>query len=188
MWYLESMAEGIMLANGRTALRMTLFALLAAACASGPKVPPAPPPDLGDRLTYSWSPDIQLNARLGTRERLRRLDQIIRGTVDEELARRGYQQIASGSTDMTVSYRILLEHKDTRSLRDYVDYRALGGQASPGGVLGGYTEGTLVIELLDGFSHQPLWQSSSSAVPDPKGQGERLAPIVRSMMAPLPMR
>lgn len=188
MWYLESMAKGIMLANGRTALLMTLFALVAAACASGPKVAPAPPPDLGGRLTYSWSPDIELNPRLGTRERLRRLDHVIRNSVDEELARRGYQQIASGSTQMIVSYRVILEDKNTRSLRDYADYRTLGGQASASGALAGYTEGTLVIELVDGFSRQPLWQSSITAIPDPKGQGERLPGIVREMMAPLPVR
>lgn len=139
-------------------------------------------------MTYTWAPDLQLNPRLGTRERLRRLDQVVRGSIDEELARRGYQQIASGSTDMIVAYRILLEEKDPRSLRDYADYRSLGGQGSAGEVLAGYTEGTLIIELADGSGQQVLWQSSATAIPDVKAQGEGLPTLIREMMAPVPMR
>jgi len=162
--------------------------LTLSACSPNPRVETQPASDLGDRLTYSWAPDIQLNPRLGSRDRLRRLDKTIRSSVDEELARRGYQQIASGSTDMIVTYRVLLEDKDARTLRDYADYRGLGGQSGAGKVLGGYTEGTLVIEILDGFSRQPIWQSSATAIPDPKAQGERLPAVVRQIMAPLPMR
>ena len=155
------------------------------ACTSEAPVPMA---DLGGRLTYSWATDIQMPPRLGTRERLRQIDGIIRNAVDEELARRGYQQVASGPTDMIVLYQVFLDEKNPRSLRDYADYRTRGGEESAGKILGGYTEGTLVIDLLDGSSHQPIWESSAAAIPDPSGQGQRLPALVRQIMTPLPMR
>jgi len=160
-------------------------ALTLSACASEA---PLPLVDLGRRVTYSWDTNIQLPPRLGTRERLRRIDGSIRSSVDEELARRGYQQVASGSTDMIVLYRVFLAEKDAWSVRDYADYRSRGGEESASKILGGYTEGTLVIEILDGYTHQPIWESSATAIPDPKGQGEKLPPIVQQIMAPLPMR
>jgi hypothetical protein len=174
------------LAVPRSQIRLIAAALLTlSACASAPV---EPPPDLGTRLTYSWADDIQLPPRLGTRERLRRVDRIIRDGVDQELARRGYQQIASGSTDMIVLYEVILDEKQPWSLSDYADYRSRGGGASASKILGGYTEGTLVIEILDGFNHQLVWQSSATAIPDPGSQGERLPEIVRQIMAPLPRR
>lgn len=163
------------------------IALVAMAC-GGVKIQPQPGADLGDRLTYSWAPDTALNQRLGTRERLRQLDHALRQAVDEELMRRGYQQIASGGTDMIVTYRVLLEDKSPRSLRDYADYRSEGGTLGVGEALGGYTEGTLIVELIDGPTRQSLWRSSATAIPDIKGQGERLPGVVQEMMAPLPMR
>ena len=159
--------------------------LMVSACASQA---PLPLVELAPRTTYSWDANIQLPPRLGTRERLRRIDRILRDSIDAELARRGYQQIASGSTDMVVLYYVFLEDKDPRSLQDYAQYRSRGGQGSATQVLGGYTEGTLIVEILDGYTLQPIWESSATAIPDPNGQGEGLPSIIAEIMAPLARR
>lgn len=170
-----------------TLLVLPLF--LAAAC-GGPKVqaPPPTPSDLAGRLTYAWAPTADLPGRLGTRERLRLLDTTLRGAVDEEMGRRGYQQIATGEVDLLVTYRVILQDKTPSSLRDYAEYRNTGGQLSAGKVLGGYTEAILIIELLDGRNGQAIWRSSAQAIPDVSGKGERIPGLVREMMAPLPPR
>lgn len=117
------------------------------------------------------------------------LDRNIRFTVDSELARRGYVKASSGAPDFLIGYRADIKEKVINSIRDYYDYRQLGGKdAVTDAYVFGHEEGALTLDVVDGRTRQLVWRASATAVVDPKEREPRIAEALRRMLAQFPSR
>src|SRR5262245_26092118 len=87
------------------------------------------------------------------------LDWQLRGLVDQQMARRGYELVGNDGADLLVDYRIDTRQTATEdTFGSYARYRAEGGEGDLAEAwVQGYQEGTLVIEVSDGKSRQLIW-------------------------------
>lgn len=149
-----------------------------------------PGTDFSRYASYAWR-----NAGAGApqwpaRNERAALDWQIRGLVDQQMARRGYQLVGNDGAALLVDYRIERREVEMNdSFSDYAQYRAAGGQGSPGEAwVQGYEQGTLYIEVSDGKTRQLVWYGSASAVVNPKLREKRVPVAVQRIFERFPAR
>jgi hypothetical protein len=116
------------------------------------------------------------------------LDKRIKASVNGELAKKGYAQNAE-NPDFFVMY-----HTGTESKVDVTDWGygyGYGGYWGGGGVdVYQYTEGTLLLDIIDAKSKQLVWRGMAQGTIDPDAPAERreqrLNEAVTRMLATFP--
>lgn len=147
-----------------------------------------PAANVGVYRTFAWLP-----VKPGIPGEPRRdnvlLDRDIRATVDETLRQKGYAKADSGTPDFLIGYRADIKEKAINSVRDYYEYRQLGGkEAVTDAYVFGHEEGTLSLDVVDGRSGRLVWRASATAVVDPTERKTRIAEALRKMLAQFPSR
>jgi len=171
-----------------------LGAVLLVGCSAGGNVPmqvqaeQSPTADVAAYRTFSW-----LQAPLasnGADDGAAVFDWKLRNAVDTGLLQKGYAKGSNGAADFLVAYDVSLKDKHTEAFQDWVAYRARGGTQGLGNAfMDGYTEGTLVLQVLDGRNRALVWRGAASAVIDPgTGDGRRIDEAVRLLLARFPSR
>ena len=116
---------------------------------------PDTPPDTGDpRFDTPW---------LGTR---------VRTAVNRVLAAKGYQKSTGGSPDFVVGYYLVLKERTT----DFVTINrrfGYGWGGFPETHSDDYTQGTLLIDVIDPKTMQLMWRGSASGVVDRTASREK---------------
>ena len=144
------------------------LALLAPGCATAPPEPEsmrAPDVDFSAFRTYGWAPS---DSAAGTDQPLQLLDQNLRRSISEELARRGYVPAGDATPDLLIAYRTASkEQVESSPVRIGIGVGSWGG--SGGGSVGvsssslrNYREGTLVIHAIDAARNAEVWQGRIS--------------------------
>jgi hypothetical protein len=86
-----------------------------------------------------------------------------------------------------IGYRANIKEKEINSIRDYYDYRQLGGKdAVTDAYVFGHEEGTLGLDVLDGRTQQLVWRAAATAVVDPKERQDRITEALRRMLLQFP--
>jgi hypothetical protein len=143
-------------------------ALLVAGCTSTPPEPEsmrAPEVDFSAFRTYGWAPS---ESAAGTDQPLQLLDQNLRRSISEELARRGYVPAGDATPDLLIAYQTASkEQVESSPVRIGIGVGSWGG--SGGGSVGvsssslrNYREGTLVIHAIDAARNAEVWQGRIS--------------------------
>jgi len=147
--------------------------------------------------TYAWLPkegDIIVE---GTRTSNDIVAKRVKESVDAQLAEQGYRQAEDGQADFLVGYHVGLAGKiDASFVNTYYGY-GVGGWYGPwvGGVYSNtyvdeYTEGTLIIDVVDAEANQLVWRGTAQAEvserTSPKERRERIAEAVRRILAKFP--
>jgi len=141
--------------------------------------------------SYAWEPhSLELSDRLIDTDLLRVR---VQRAVDSELERKGFAPAAEGTTpDLRVEY-----HVSSREKVDLVTFPSSWGYG-PGWYWGigtevqarEYTQGTLVLDFVDGATKQLVWRGTASAeitgsrTPDERAR--RVDEAVREILAPFP--
>jgi hypothetical protein len=152
----------------RTFVRVAALALLVVGCATAPPEPEsmrAPDVDFSAFRTFGWAPSESV---AGTDEPLQLLDQNLRKSIAEELARRGYVLAGDGPPELLIAYRTASkEQVESSPVRIGIGVGSWGG--SGGGSVGvsssslrNYREGTLVIHAVDAARNLEVWQGRIS--------------------------
>jgi hypothetical protein len=112
----------------------------------------------------------------------------VRNAVDGGLLQKGYAKGTNGTADFLVAYDVSLKNKHTEAFSEWFEYRARGGNQGLGNAfMDGYTEGTLVLQVIDGKNRGLVWRGAASAVIDPgTGDGRRIDEAVRLLLARFP--
>ena len=156
--------------------RALAFAVLAAALAEcstvAGKTKICPAFHASDYLRYQWATPAPVVVADEERERdAAVLEWTVRHTVDQQLAAKGYEQIAAGNPDFLVDFGIRLEEKATDTFGEYIKYRDEGGKQELGpAYVFGYQESSLVLEVTDVRSGKLLCRGAARKVLD-DGQG-----------------
>jgi hypothetical protein len=118
------------------------------------------------------------------------LDWQIRALIDQQMAGRGYALVGNDGATLLVDYRIDTREVDMNdSFGDYAQYRAAGGEASPGEAwVQGYEQGTLYVEVSDAKTRQLVWYGSASAVVNPELREKRMPVAIQRIFERFPAR
>jgi hypothetical protein len=138
-----------------------------------------PPPE---HPTGTVEAEIQRNSLLDSR---------IKGAVNDQLAAKGYQS-NSEQPDILLTY-----HTGTKDKIDVTDWGYGYGPHGYGGWYGGggmdvyqYTEGTLILDIIDADTKNLVWRGSMQGTLDPGASTEkreaRIKDAVAKMMANYP--
>lgn len=149
-----------------------------------------PSADFGRYASYAWASAPAQGAQWPARDDRTAFDWQVRKLVDQQLAARGYGRAAAGSADFLVDYRVSQQEKVMNdSFGEYARYRSEGGREGLGETwVGGYQEGTLLIEATDARSRGLVWYGSATAVVNPKLRQERLPVAVGKIFESFPAR
>lgn len=178
----------------RRRTRALAFAVLAAALAgcstAAVKTKSAPAFDASAYLRYQWATPAPVVVADEERERdAAVLEWTVRHTVDQQLAAKGYEQIAAGNPDFLVDFGIRLEEKATDTFGEYIKYRDEGGKQELGpAYVFGYQESSLVIEVTDARSGKRLWRGAARTVLDDGQDVTKIENAVNEMLAGFPGR
>lgn len=147
----------------------------------------APGMSLARYRTYAWKTrGVQVSdpSRLGE---LGERDWRIRTAVDEELRTRGLM-VRPNDPELLVDYRTDFKFKETETIRDYREYRQLGGTDSPGEAnVVGYQEATLTVLLLEPGSGRVLWHGAARGVAwQSEDPPSRLREAIRQIFKEIP--
>jgi len=158
-----------------------------------------PGTDFSNLKTYQWAsqgpqktgdPRVDDNSLLHIR---------IKTAVDSELALKGFQKRITAAPDFVVNYHVSAKDKtDVQSFGPthygsgyYGGYRRAGG-GFPGShsVYGSgtvttfhYTEGTLLIDIIDPKAKKLLWRGTGTKVVDPNATSEQKTATVKDAVA-----
>lgn len=118
------------------------------------------------------------------------LDRDVRRAIDDQLARRGYVQVASPDADLLVDYRVGVRRKELNDrMGEYSRYRAEGGTGGWGDVwMGGYREGELSVLVADARTRSWVWQGTATAVANPSLRAKRLPKAAARIFEGFPAR
>ena len=131
--------------------------------------------------TYAWLP-VTVSVNVGELKARRFMT-----AVDNELATLGYQKTTEDA-DFLVNV-----HGATQQQTDVTSYGY--GYGRWGGGAGGvdvdtYTEGTLILDFVDGQSKEMFWRGTANAIVDPGQSAEKqeakFASIAQQMLAEFP--
>jgi hypothetical protein len=178
---------------------LALSLALASGCASPVKVSSDYDPgvDFSALTTWAWAPD-EPRGEGGPGNRL--LTDRVTAAVERTLAARGYRQ-AQASPDFLVAFTFGAQEKlDVRSSPNTGVYYGGGYRGRRGGVYTGwggstvdvkqYTEGTLVIDILEPGGQQLVWRGTGSArirdEKDPEKRIQRVNDAVDRILAQFP--
>jgi hypothetical protein len=175
------------------AVVVVALVLAMAACAAPPlriESEQAAATDLGRLRTYAWLPT-DTPKMAATRE-------TVAPHVDRQLQAKGYA-LAAGAPDFQVSSEIVVERKVETSRLDVSvpgqpGYRAPGGPVAPQTIstVREYSEGTLIITVVDPASKRPIWRGWAEAQirpsATPQQRSARLAEAVEKILERFPSR
>ncbi|MBM4243750.1 MAG: DUF4136 domain-containing protein [Deltaproteobacteria bacterium] len=139
---------------------------------------------------YQWATPVPIVIADEERERdAAVLEWTVRHAVDQQLAAKGYQQIAAGNPDFLVDFGIRLEEKSTDTFGEYIAYRDAGGRQELGpAYVFGYEESAVLLEVTDARSGARLWHGSARTVLDDGQDVTRIESAVTKLMAEFPSR
>ncbi len=132
--------------------------------------------------TYAW---IEEDASRGTNPSINNplVDRRIRNAVDSELIRRGYQRVSSGNPDFRIRYHVIGTDKvEIQSGSSYGYYRYGYGNDVYSYE---YTEGTLVIDIIDGKDNRLIWRGWARKALDDNPHPEQVDMYVRQAVQKL---
>lgn len=122
-----------------------------------------PDQDFSGLQTYEWKEGaggVRGELRL---EGNRMLDRRIKSIIDEALHDRGYRRVEGGNPDFQIGYVAALEGKVAYgTVDDYFRYRRRAVWVT-GVETVEYDEGTLVLDISDGSTGDPIWRGSAEA-------------------------
>jgi hypothetical protein len=148
-----------------------------AGCASmGVHTELAPEANLAGYHSYAWLPAGDASEPQSI------IDQSVRATLREELARKGLVDVGAGRPDFLVGYHVLQEHKV--AVTDWGN--GVYGWAPE---VRAYTAGTLVVDFIDPRSNRVFWRVSASHAIEPPGlvDVDRLRKAAQDMVARYPI-
>jgi hypothetical protein len=156
-----------------------------------------PATDFAKYKTYQWLPGTSKIA--GRDERYDDLlDQRVRDAVGKELTAKGYQLRADGAPDFLVTYQAAVQDKiDVRVINDYYGgygyagyYGYRGGWMVPRTETYQYSQGTLVIDIIDAAARRVIWhgtvQAEVNLQQDPQKRIARLNEAVHKVLEQFP--
>jgi hypothetical protein len=142
------------------------LAVLAGAACSTVKVDTISAPGEAERAsayrTYAWLP--QPENRDANHHPL--LEGVVRQSVDEELAAKGYQHVTAGKPDFLVGWHASRQTKvDVQSVDSYYGVGWDWGWAAgpPQNYVTEYQQGTLIIDVVDGAANKLVWRGTAEA-------------------------
>jgi hypothetical protein len=162
--------------RGNQPLRPCAIALLFALVGCSPVTvrSAAPGADFSTRHTYAWEPNPQMGGTLDDSI----AGQDIHVAVNQALEARGFQPADGQAPDFLVDYHVTLQRQT---------------QIEGGGRWGwvstyNYTEGTLIVALVDPSTKLFLWRGDTQAVVSPSGGAEQqnIQTAVQKMFANFP--
>jgi hypothetical protein len=159
------------MAGGNQVTRTAFLLLLLGACASSIDVKTSgdPDADFSGLETYAWGDRPLLDPGFDAEF----VDGIVRGTVDRELAARGFRLVSTGDPDFVVSYSAVLQRKVTRAdeedaatagyyEREQRDRLRITEKSEEQVDVHEYTEGRLILDMVDPGTHTLLWRGKAS--------------------------
>ena len=140
--------------------------------------------------TYKWAID-PANASGNLLLKNQLIGKRVKNAVDNELKAKGLTAVTSGGADLFVASH--LTTKDKLNITDW-GYRWGPGPYygyGPNVDVNQYTEGTLVVDLIDGKSNELVWRgvatgAISSTPPPPEELEARINDIIGSILAEYP--
>ncbi len=166
-------------------------ALVASACASGISVNSDfdPQANFSSYRTFAWMPlprntDYRLNNDL--------VDGRIRSAIENQLQANGYQLGPAEGADFKVGYHAALEGKmDVRTINTYYGYGwEQWSTISSQTYVDEYTEGTLVVDIVDAKSNELVWRGSGQGEvrerADPDERTRRINDAIAKILAEFP--
>src|SRR5688572_2059292 len=140
--------------------------------------------------TYAWRSASAARPEWPARDDRTALDWRIRSLVDREMLRRGFTGAGARDAGLLIDYHI--RTRDTAiedQFGEYARYRAEGGRQGWGDAwVGGYREGTLVIEASDRRTGELVWYGAATAVVNPELREKRLPIAVERIFERFPAR
>ncbi|MHB8483116.1 MAG: DUF4136 domain-containing protein [Nitrospiria bacterium] len=126
-----------------------------------------PSADFSSLHTYTWLPD-----HTGKIEFPRPddplLDHQIRNDVENQMSARGFQKGLPEKVDFYIVYHVSMDKMSHPDLNSFLDYAGTGPDGSPSSPSMGqesfvnqYTEGSLIIDIIDRKTLRLLWRGSS---------------------------
>ena len=173
-------------------LTAVALSLALAACAAPMHIDAEQTPgaDLERFRTYQWLPSD--NAKTTA------IREAVAPHVDHELRAKGYRA-AAGDPDFQVGSEFVIENK-IQLTKINMSLHGVPGTRAPGGAMGGqqfttvreFSEGTLIITVVDPRSKAPVWRGWAEATLNPKAnphdRAARLAEAVNKILAQFPSR
>jgi hypothetical protein len=147
--------------------------------------------------TYAWLKQEANFVEDGKHVRADLAAKRIRTAINVTLAEKGYEQLSSGSADFLVGYHVALHGKiETSNINNYYGYGWGHWHGSGGGVVHSesytreFTEGALVIDIVDGAKNELAWRGSARAEvkrqENPEKSQQRIDEAVRKILATFP--
>ena len=146
--------------------------------------------DLSAYATYEWSTDQEADSGHPLAEGSA-LDRRLQGVARNLLAKRGLAPVPDGEPDLWIRcFAIAQEMQEIGGVkRDMGGGVAWIGDPGAHGVTA-YRQGTLIIELVDAETEEPLWAGWASdavpTVPDPAKVGKKAEKALKKIFKQLP--
>jgi len=165
--------------------RPVLLVLALAACSSSMKVRSGADPhfDFAAVKSYGWLPSPDSG---DPRIHDERLEQRVTAAVDKDLQAKGYRLVTEGADFMVRYHAVLQERTTVERLNATFDYNGVWTPEFTPAMGQGeaytrpYTQGTLVLDILDTRSHRLVWRASAQTEVDLRRAGsEKGARVVR---------
>jgi len=143
--------------------------------------------NFSDLKTYKWSAEGPAKTGDSRIDGNTLLDGRLRSAIDSALSVKGYQKVSSGRPDFWVNYHV--------SAKDKTDVESFGpnyygGSYYGGGYRGGrysgaypmhgggvttfhYTEGTLLIDIIDPSTKHLIWRGTGTKIVNPDANSEQ---------------
>ena len=124
----------------------------------------APDADLSSRHTYAWEPNRQMGGNMDASI----VGQDIHAAVNEALQAHGFRPAAGQPPDVLVGYHVRQQNESEieGGRWNFQEYH--------------YTEGTLMVVLIDPESKRFLWRGSAEQLVDPSASGEEQAQDIQN--------
>jgi hypothetical protein len=150
--------------------------------------------DFDQYRTYRWmplAPDSTAQGAAAARTQNTLLDKRIRGAVDESLAAKGFTP-DEDDPDVLVVYHTGLKDRVDVTDWGYTYSGSYWGWAGRDVDVYNYTEGTLIVDLVDAGSKQLVWRGSATGVVradrSPEERDRVMKDVVAKMFAKYPPR
>jgi hypothetical protein len=125
--------------------------------------------------TYSW-------VKVETPDAI--WDQRVKDEIDKTLAAKGWTQVVSGGDVSVVAIGTTRERPTLETFYNGFDSWRWGGFGTPTTTVDNYTEGTLVVDMLDTATERLIWRGSASDLlsSKPEKNIEKLEKAVKNML------
>ncbi len=145
-----------------------------------------PSAKFGAYKTFAWEPKPQKitgNPRLDNPL----LEKRVKAAVEKELIAKGFSLVSDAEPDFFLAYHVALDEKvSVSSMNNYYGYAPGWGwnYAYAGGVdVYQYEQGALMIDIIDGATHQLVWRGSAQAEVDQYAKEEKKDKLLNSAVS-----